>query len=508
MPAFVLSNLLSKIDYNQVFNYYEDIHINGISFDSRRVKNNSIFIAIRGEKHDGSEYIDEALENGAAAVIAEKTPEPGSSVPWIHVPDSKLALAQAAAEFYGFPSRDMLLMGVTGTSGKTTVTSMLEKIYETAGFSSGLIGTVNVKYKDQGWPAALTTPDALELQRILRLMVDSGVTHAAMEVSSHSLDQKRVDGINFKGAIFTNISSDHLNYHQELNNYVMTKKRLSTLVEKRGFVLSNGEDPFFKDITAPQGVPLFIYGTDPSHDFYISKITSLGQKGSEFELKIQNEELLGKLYPSRARYQFRLCLLGRHNVFNAAAAAAAALITGIPSSIIFQGLADFGGVERRMQLYELGPLRVIDDKAMNPGGIDALFQTMEELDILNSPIIVVYAIRGGRGHRVNEDNGRTLSRWLKLFNIKEFISTSSTGNVEKKDEVQLEEEEAFFRGTGSIGLLPVHFKELPEALNRALKAAEPGAVLLLLGSKGMDEGLNILKKKLKEENLLSGIIYS
>jgi len=439
------------------------------------------------------------LNKGALAVLAEKEPAAGCSVTWIQVPDSRLALAQLSTCFFQHPSRELLLTGVTGTCGKTTISSLINHIYYTADLNSGLIGTVQIQNGSQSWAANMTTPDALELQKMLRLMVNSGVTHAAMEVSSHGLAQKRVNGTNFRGCIFTNISPNHLDFHQDVEEYAQTKKRLASLVETGGFILANGDDPFFRTLKKPYENTLFFFGEDPSCDFHIHSISS-GLQGSSFKVSLPIIKQLENITSQKDSLHLHIPLLGRHNVYNAAAAAAAALLINIQEENIIKGLASFRGVERRMQLYRFHDLYVIDDTAMSPGSIDAVFNTLEELPF--SDLVIVNAIRGSRGTRVNEDNGRFLARWSKNLKVRQFFSTSSISHVDERNKVLPEEEEAFFQGTHSLGVSPKHFGELPEAITQALKVVKPGTTLLLLGAQGMNAGLATVQEQLEKQQIL------
>ena len=518
-----LSDLLKALKPGTVYHPINEappvknIWISGICSDSRLAGSGSLFVAVRGESHDGHEYISEAMNKGAVAVIAENAPagtglameltstavgkghRGASGAAWIQVPDSRLALAQVAAQFYRHPSRHLSLVGITGTSGKTTTSCLLHHIYESAGLTAGLIGTVKVHCSRQSWPAKMTTPDALELQRLLRLMVDSGVSHGAMEVSSHGLSQKRVDEISFRGAVFTNIAPNHLDFHQTLKAYVDAKGRLASLVEDGGFILVNGDDSHFKNLPGQAEVLRISLGTNRDCDVLIKHLF-VGKEGGSFQLSPQRPSAFQEgLTRNLSGYTFKTPLLGKHNVLNAAAAAVSALLTGVSEDEVIRGLATFPGVERRLNSYQLKDLHVIDDTAMSPGSIHAVFHTLKELSLARSPVIVAYALRGRRGTQVNEDNGRALAGWIKSLEIEHFITTNSTECVDDGNTVLPEEEKAFFQGARTTGATPTHFSTLEEALERAVQVATPGAVLLLLGAQGMDDGWKMLQNLLPEK---------
>ncbi len=229
----ILADLIRQagVDLTSVkdrLNAFSRMEIQAITADSRQVVSGSLFFAVKGLAADGHDYIDTAIKNGAALVIAQENPEDIEQV--IVVKDSRKAFALTASAFYGHPSRDMMLIGITGTNGKTTTTWLLESIFTACGYKCGVIGTVNIRYNGKTLDNPITTPDALVLQKTLAEMKGAGVTHVVMEVSSHGLAQYRVEGCNFDTAIFTNLTQDHLDYHPDMNDYFQTKKRLFTLL--------------------------------------------------------------------------------------------------------------------------------------------------------------------------------------------------------------------------------------------------------------------------------------
>src|SRR4051812_7207495 len=200
----------------------------GLTYDSRRVVPGMIFVAIRGAQSDGHDFITTAIDRGAAAIICERNGFSSSRATKIKVPDAREALARASATFYHHPSTKLQVIGVTGTNGKTTVAFMVKQILEAAGVKTGLLGTVRYEIGDRVIPAARTTPEALEVQQMMAQMVASGCKACVMEVSSHALDQKRVTGVEFDVAIFTNLTQDHLDYHGTMENYLAAKQKLFT----------------------------------------------------------------------------------------------------------------------------------------------------------------------------------------------------------------------------------------------------------------------------------------
>ncbi|MFP3983774.1 MAG: Mur ligase family protein [Desulfurivibrionaceae bacterium] len=221
----------------------EGIRITFVTADSREVQPGCLFVAIVGDSHDGHDYIEEAVTKGCAAVLSEKEPVPPlSDVPVILTADTREVLGYIAAAFYGYPSEEVVMIGITGTNGKTTTAWLIESVLEKAGGVTGVIGTVNIRFKGEEKDSKLTTPEPLELQKILREMVDGGATHVVMEVSSHALEQSRVNGLYFDVAVFTNLSRDHLDYHPDLEGYFDVKKKLfSQYLKDDGIAVVNLE---------------------------------------------------------------------------------------------------------------------------------------------------------------------------------------------------------------------------------------------------------------------------
>ena len=226
------------------------LEISGISFDSKNVKEGFLFVALRGEKSDGHNYIDSAVNNGAQALIVENQAEVNSTeISVAQVNDSRSALAEVSANFYAHPTKELVLVGITGTNGKTTITYLLESIWNEERRKSGVIGTIDYRYANNIRESAMTTPESLDLMRMFREMKNSGVEVVAMEASSHAIDRQRVHECHFDAAVFTNLTQDHLDYHQSMESYFEVKKKLFTQylagsVKKNKFSIINIDDPY------------------------------------------------------------------------------------------------------------------------------------------------------------------------------------------------------------------------------------------------------------------------
>ncbi len=272
-----LNKLLEGIEVQEIVG---DTHreISGIAYHTQRVQKGFLFAALRGLEVDGHRFIGEAVGKGAEAIVTEEKVEiPGDNT-MIVVPNSRKALARVSSNFYGNPSSRVVLLGVTGTNGKTTTTYLLESILKKAGFRVGVIGTINYRFGDKVRPAPNTTPESLDLQRILWEMVKEGVSHVVMEVSSHGLDLDRVSGCDINGAVFTNLTQDHLDYHSTLENYFASKKRLfSTVLTKspkaKRFAVTNEDDPRGEAIVEGVDVPVIRYGLARSCDIFADQVS-------------------------------------------------------------------------------------------------------------------------------------------------------------------------------------------------------------------------------------------
>ncbi|MBW2672795.1 MAG: UDP-N-acetylmuramoyl-L-alanyl-D-glutamate--2,6-diaminopimelate ligase, partial [Deltaproteobacteria bacterium] len=257
-----LSGLLNGVD---ILDVSGDISRDATSlcYDSRECKDGSVFVAVSGAQFDGHDFVHDAVKRGARYIVYDEGSTPSvSGAACIRVGESRLALAGLAKNFYGNPSRDICLIGVTGTNGKTTVTYFLESILKTAGFSVGVIGTVNYRYGGTLFPAPHTTPESLDLQRMLREMVDAGVTHVVMEVSSHAIDLKRIYGCEYDLGIFTNLSHEHLDYHRTMEEYFLVKKRFFDDVIGGHTAVVNGDDPWGARLREEIQTPTVIFGVE------------------------------------------------------------------------------------------------------------------------------------------------------------------------------------------------------------------------------------------------------
>ncbi len=473
-----------------------DIDIKGVTCDSRKVKPGYAFVAVKGEKMDGNHFIDEAIEKGAAVIYTGEQPDClPYNVPVIKVKNPRVTLAGLMARLYDYPSEKLNVIGITGTNGKTTTAHMVETIFRTAGFNTGLIGTILIKAGNKYYPHMLTTPDSEHLQKYLKEMVDKNVYAAVMEVSSHGLKHHRVDYIDFDVAVHTNITPDHMDTHPTLEDYIKIKRRLFNMLPPGGAAIINTDDPYGLALVRENARPLILsYGLGSKSSITASSI-DFNSTGISFTCCIQRSftNMMGNDVEAQ-EIPLELQIPGKHNVYNSLASVAVALLYGIEPQVIQKALNGFRGVWRRMQRIYDGRFTVIDDFSHNPGSYEAAFETVQGMNYNN--LFIVNAIRGNRGPEINRRNGAMIANWARILGAEEILVTSSRDVVEEADRVSDEEQQAFMHELEKEGLQVGHYNLLEEAIDRVLGKACKGDMILLMGAQGMNKGQDILMDKL------------
>ena len=380
----LLSDIIKLIKEYKSKNY-RDVEIKGISYNSLLTKENDIFICIRGEAVDGHKYAKSAVEKGAKALLCEEELE--IEVPQIIVKDSKRAMANIAAAFYKEPSKELNLIGVTGTNGKTTVTHLIQRIIEEDNKKCALIGTLGYKMSsnDEYREAKHTTPQAPELQKDLRLMIENGIKNVVMEVSSHSLEQNRVGCCEFDGAVFTNLTQDHLDYHITMNNYFKAKAKLFRELKRGAFAIINADDKYARELISiiPEGVEVFTYGVRNEADI----------KAGNIEFSIDGAKLTVE-YNGTSK-GMNLHLNGMFSVYNALAAYATGIAMGIETKTIINALEKTRSVAGRFEIVNKEPM-VIVDYAHTPDGLENVLKAARKLTPKNSKLICLFGCGGDR----------------------------------------------------------------------------------------------------------------
>ncbi|MCA9551508.1 MAG: UDP-N-acetylmuramoyl-L-alanyl-D-glutamate--2,6-diaminopimelate ligase [Myxococcales bacterium] len=473
-----------------------DAEISGLSADSRRVGPGQLFVAVRGVSQDGHDHIPEALRRGALGVMGEAWPESADEIARANVvlvPNARRALALAAANFYGQPSRKLLVAGVTGTNGKTTVTYVLESIIRAASKKVGVIGTVDCRYGNKTLPLAHTTPDAVTLQATLGEMVDAGVSHVAMEVSSHALDQERVAGLHFKVAGFTNFSQDHLDYHGDLDTYFEAKARLfSEFLRKsraRGrMAVVNVDDPKGAEIVERWGGKTLKVSLDPKSD---ADLVAL-------EAHYGLDGIKATVRTSKGVWEITSPLIGPHNLNNILVAMGMALAMGFSKQRILRGLEQLERVPGRLdRVPDAQGRAVFVDYAHTP---DALSKAISALrPLVKGRLIVVFGCGGDRDQHKRDPMGRAVAAGADAA----VVTNDNPRNEDPKAIAQAVEKGllagGFTKGQAIAAKTFVVELDRRHAIRLAIEAAGPDDAVLIAG-KGHENYQIVGKEKHRFED--------
>jgi len=353
-----------------------------LQFDSRKVGLDDVFIAIKGTQSDGHQFIKKAIDQGALAVVCQQIPkEIINGITYLQVQDTQQALAIMASHFYGNPSAELQLVGVTGTNGKTTIATLLYTLFKSAGYKVGLLSTIKVIIGTTEHAATHTTPDSLAINKYLRQMVDAGVAYCFMEVSSHGIDQKRTEGLHFAGGIFTNLSHDHLDYHTSFKQYRDVKKTFFDGLPKTAFALTNADDKNGPVMLQNTKARKYTYALKTIADY---KAQILENQLQGLLLKINNQELWVKL-------------IGNFNAYNLLAIYATAEQLGLEELEILQLLSTLESVDGRFQyLVSEGKITAIIDYAHTPDALKNVLETINTIRSGNEQLITVVGCGGDR----------------------------------------------------------------------------------------------------------------
>ena len=381
-----LDELIEYLKYKDLINF-KNVEISGISYNSNTTKKGDIFVCLIGEHTDGHEYAQKAIDSGAVALLVEREVK-DVDVPQVQVTSTKYQIADIADRFYSSPSKGINLIGVTGTNGKTTVTHLIQKILEEDNKKCALIGTLGYKLSSTSEyrNAKHTTPQAPELQATLRMIKDiEKIDNVVMEVSSHALEQNRVGGCRFNGAIFTNLTQDHLDYHITMENYFKAKALLFQRLQEGNFAVINIDDEygerFLKEV--PQDVKTITYGVKKAADVSAKNI-SFSPNGAEFTLVTKQGE-----------YNVSLHMNGMFSVYNVLAAISSSIAMDIDIEVALKSLQNVHGVAGRFEVVNKKPL-VIVDYAHTPDGLENVLKTAREITPQNGKLICVFGCGGDR----------------------------------------------------------------------------------------------------------------
>lgn len=436
----------------------------GVQFDSRQVKPGDLFVAIKGFKTDGHQYIPQAIEKGACGVVLEDEKFIPESVPWIKVGDSRLALSRLAAFIFGYPSSKMRVIGITGTNGKTTTTFLVEKILSAAGRKVGLMGTIENRIAGKPVKTKFTTPEALELQQMFSTMVEEGVESVVMEVSSHALALNRVADCEFDAGVFTNLTQDHLDFHENAEDYFNSKALLFRGLGAGGktgakYAVVNIDSPYARDIIRIVGVPVITYGINKEADVSASSI-EVSPQGTAFTVTTAS-----------GKTELKLKLVGYFNVYNALAAYAVGIMENVAPNIIRSALEETSGVPGRFEAVNEGqPFGVIVDYAHTPDGLINILQTARE--ITSGRVITVFGCGGDRDRTKRPLMGEAVATYSDYC-----IVTSDNPRTEVPGAIIQD----ILPGVTKLTDEFVVIENRREAITQAIKMAREGDMVIIAG---------------------------
>jgi UDP-N-acetylmuramoyl-L-alanyl-D-glutamate--2,6-diaminopimelate ligase len=454
----ILSNILKDIKISSISGTGDRV-ISGIAFDSRKIAKGYLFVAVKGTKTDGHEFIKPSVSAGATAVICETLPEkPDKNLTWIVTEDSAMALGIAASNFYGNPSSSLKLTGITGTNGKTTIATLLYKMFCGLGFKCGLFSTVCNYVIDKELPATHTTPDPVQLNMLLAEMVDTGCEFAFMEVSSHSIDQKRIAGLKFTGGIFTNLTHDHLDYHKTFDNYLAAKKRFFDLLSSDAFALTNNDDKNGKVMVQNCNAAKYTFSTRGIADF---RCTVIEQRFEGMGIRIDGEEIWTRF-------------IGDFNASNLLAVYGASILLGGDKKEVLTILSDLRSVAGRLEtVYSPSGISGIVDYAHTPDALLNVIDTINKIRQGGRQLITVVGAGGDRDKTKRPKMAEICARGSS-----KTILTSDNPRTEDPEKI-LDDMEAGI--TPDIRKKVLRMADRREAIKTAVMLANDGDVILVAG---------------------------
>ena len=455
-------NILKDILYNVALISVQgptDITINALHYDSRDVKKNDVFVAIKGAQFDGHSFINSAIENGASVIIAETfTQTKSKNITYVEVESSSSALAYMAANFYQHPSENLKLIGITGTNGKTTVATLLFNLFKAAGYKVGLISTVKIMVDNVSYVATLTTPDSLVINSYLKQMNDVGVEFCFMEVSSHGIHQHRTEGLNFTGGIFTNLSHDHLDYHSSFAAYRDVKKSFFDKLPKTAFALTNADDKNGNIMIQNTLAKTYSYALKSYADY---RIQILENHFKGLLLKINDSDIWVKL-------------IGSFNAYNLTAVFACADILGLEKDELLRLMSTLENVNGRFEYFITdNNITVIVDYAHTPDALKNVLQTINDIRTQNEELISVVGCGGDRDKTKRPKMGHIASALSS-----KVIFTSDNPRSEDPEKIISEIQK---------GVEPQNFKKIltitnrKQAIKTACQLANTNDIILVAG---------------------------
>lgn len=452
-----LKELLKTVEYKSSSSFSGAAEIKGIACDSKAVSKDYLFIAVPGTKMDGHRFAREAADRGAVAVVIEKDVSLDDDIAKIYVKDSRQALARIAGEFYGRPSEKLRCIGITGTNGKTTVSYLMDSIVSASGHKAGLIGTISYRIGERVIPAVNTTPGPVELFNFMGKMAQNSIGYLVMEVSSHSLDQRRVEGIDFEAAVFTNLTGDHLDYHKTQDEYFNAKAKLFEGLGAASYGIINIDDEWGRKLLKRSKGRVMTYGMKQGADLLAGGI-QLSLNGTKFTIDTPAGQI-----------KINTKLIGLHNVYNITAAVAAGLAMGFTPEAVRRGAENVRAVPGRLESIECGqPFKVFVDYAHTDDALHNVFSALRPL--IAKRIIVVFGCGGDRDRTKRPRMGKVASEAADVV-----IVTSD--NPRSEDPQAITSEITAGIGSGNCTVI----LDRMQAIRQALSAAREGDCVLIAG---------------------------
>lgn len=436
-----------------------DVRIDSLTFDSRQISAGALFFAVRGTQTDGHRFIPYVIQAGCQAIVCETLPqELPHGVTFIRVSDSSEALGEYAASFYDHPSRKLRLVGITGTNGKTSVATLLYRLFSQLGHLTGLLSTVENRIGDQLIPATHTTPDAISLQRLLHQMVEAGCSHAFMEVSSHSIVQHRIAGLYFSGAVFTNISHDHLDYHKTFDQYIRAKKGFFDRLPSEAFALVNADDRNGQVMLQNCKGRFFTYSLRSVSDFN-ARIIESGIQG--LHLVVEGKDL-------------HTLLTGQFNAYNILSVYAVSVLLGADKEESLRIISGIKPPKGRFDRFTTAAgVTGIVDYAHTPDALKNVLQTIQSLQKGTEQLITILGCGGDRDAAKRPDMAAIATHFSQLT-----ILTSDNPRSENPEDI-LDQMEGGVSADKKKNVLRISDRK--EAIRTACRLAKPGDILLLAG---------------------------
>lgn len=467
----------------------KDVDVKGITNNSNEVKPGYLFIAVKGTRLDGSEFISDAIGRGAVSVISEKEYPKSNGVVFVQVNSTSEILWKLGKKFYGDPSSRLNVIGITGTNGKTTVSYLVRNIFQISGIPTGLLGTINYVIGQRSIPAALTTPDVLKVNQYMSQMIENGCNACVMELSSHALEQGRVEGINFQAGVYTNLGRDHLDYHKTTDSYLAAKAKLFRKLNRNSWAIINVDDPYSGGILQNTLSNVIGYGIKNVSGADIAyKLKAKGISFSNISTKFSisatrppmcmgERDKLGLEFGEG--FSIETKLIGYHNVYNILAAVGTAFSFGISIEAIKEGVLATKEIPGRLEKVDLGqPFKIYIDYAHTPDALENVLNTLRI--ITEGKIILVFGCGGDRDREKRPLMGRLAGRLSDYT-----IITSDNPRSEDPEKIISDIEKGFIGDNKKI------IQDRKEAIKAAIDICQPGDILIIAG-KG-HENYQILK---------------